>query len=122
VDAHTFTNQAQKKFKQALSAIKLMANIFWDKRIANGEIHATRDHKDVRSILQNTKKLCIAIQNKRHGTLPSGVVLLHDNVYLHTAAHIQALLEHFNCESFDHSPYSPDLAPSDYHLFIHLRN
>jgi transposase len=49
--------------------------------------------------------------------LTSGVALLHDNACQHTAACTQALLEHFNWELFDHPPYSPDLAPSDYHLF-----
>jgi len=29
-----------------------------------------------------------------------------------------ALIRLFNWEIFDHPPYSPDLAPSDYHLFI----
>jgi hypothetical protein len=33
-----------------------------------------------------------------------------------------ALLEHFDWELFDHSPYSPDIAPNDYHLFIYLKN
>jgi hypothetical protein len=37
--------------------MKMMANVFWDERSANGEIHATRDHKNVRSVLQNTKKI-----------------------------------------------------------------
>jgi transposase len=54
--------------------------------------------------------------------LTSGVVLLHDNVLPHTAAHSRALLEHFNWELFDHPPKSPDLAPSDYHLFTYLKN
>jgi hypothetical protein len=31
-------------------------------------------------------------------------------------------LEHFNWELFDHAPYSPDLAPSNYHLFTYLKN
>jgi histone-lysine N-methyltransferase SETMAR len=48
--------------------------------------------------------------------LTSGVVLLHDNVRPHTAAHTRVLLQHFNWELSDHPPYSPDLAPSDYHL------
>jgi hypothetical protein len=29
-------------------------------------------------------------------------------------------LEQFNWELFDHPPYSPDLAPSGYHLFSYL--
>jgi hypothetical protein len=32
------------------------------------------------------------------------------------------LLEHFNRELFDHTPYSPDLAPIDYRLFTYLKN
>jgi histone-lysine N-methyltransferase SETMAR len=49
--------------------------------------------------------------------LTSGVVLLHDNASPHTAVGTRALLEHFNWELFDHPPYSPHLAPSDYNLF-----
>jgi hypothetical protein len=44
--------------------------------------------------------------------LTYGVVLLRENVHLHTATHAQALLEHFIWELFDHLPYSPDLASS----------
>jgi hypothetical protein len=54
--------------------------------------------------------------------LTYGVVLLHDNMRLHTAAHTRALLEHFNWVLFDHSPYSPDLTLNDYCLFIYLKN
>ena len=28
----------------------------------------------------------------------------------------------FGWEQFDHPPYSPDLAPSDFHLFLHLKS
>jgi hypothetical protein len=49
--------------------------------------------------------------------LTKGVVLLHDNARPHTAACINALIKCFNWEIFNHPSYSPDLAPSDYHLF-----
>jgi hypothetical protein len=49
-------------------------------------------------------------------------VLLHDNARPHTAARTQALLGHFNWVLFNHFPYSPDLAPSDCHLFTYLKN
>ena len=52
--------------------------------------------------------------------LSSGIVLLHDNARPHTAAQTAQLLQQFRWEVFDHPPYSPDLAPSDYHLFMHL--
>jgi hypothetical protein len=50
----------------------------------------------------------------------SGVVFLHDNACLHTAARTRAQLEHFNWELFDDPLSSPDLAQRDYHLFIYL--
>jgi transposase len=54
--------------------------------------------------------------------LTSGVMVLHVNARPHTAASTRALLKHFNWELFDHPSYSPDLAPSDYHLFTYLHN
>jgi hypothetical protein len=110
VVAHTFTKQT-KKFKK-LSSRNLMPSVFWD-RSADGGIHATRDHNNVTNVLQNTKKWHRAIQNKRHGMLTPGVVLLHDNVRPRRAAHTRALLEHFKWELSDHPPYSPAFAPSD---------
>jgi histone-lysine N-methyltransferase SETMAR len=50
------------------------------------------------------------------------VVILRDNARPHTSARTRALLEHFNWELFDHPPYSPDLASSDYHLITYLKN
>jgi hypothetical protein len=40
----------------------------------------------------------------------------------YTADCTWALLEHFNWELFDYLPYSPDLAPNNYHLFTYLKN
>jgi hypothetical protein len=48
-------------------------------------------------------------------------VSLYDNARLHTAAQTQALITSFGWEQFDHPPYSPDLVPSDFHLFVHLK-
>ena len=49
-----------------------------------------------------------------------GVVMIHDNARPHTAAATQNLITTFGWEQFDHPPYSPNLAPSDFHLFLHL--
>jgi hypothetical protein len=53
--------------------------------------------------------------------LTYGIILLHENTRLNTAARTLALLEHFNWELFDHTPYSSDLAQSDNHLFTYLK-
>jgi hypothetical protein len=48
--------------------------------------------------------------------------MLHDNARPHIAAAMQNLITTFLCEQFDHPPYSPDLGPSDFHLFPHLKS
>jgi transposase len=53
--------------------------------------------------------------------LTKGVVLLQDNARPHAAARTNALIKLFNSEIFEHSPYSPDLPPSDYHLFTKMK-
>jgi len=53
--------------------------------------------------------------------LSKGVVLLHDNAQPHTAARTSDLIKLFNWEIFDYPPYSPDLAPSNYHLFTKMK-
>ena len=49
---------------------------------------------------------------RRHGK----VILLHDNAPSHTAKPVQDTLKSLGWGVLPHPPYSPDLAPSDYHL------
>ncbi|EZA57360.1 Histone-lysine N-methyltransferase SETMAR [Ooceraea biroi] len=51
-----------------------------------------------------------------------GVVFHHDNAKPHTALVTKKKLKCFGWEVMQHPPYSPDLAPSDYHLFRSLQN
>jgi len=48
-----------------------------------------------------------------------GVVMIHDNTRPHTA--VQNVITTFCWEQFHHPPYSPHLAPSDFHLLLHLK-
>jgi len=66
---------------------------------------------------ETLKKMRRAIQNKRRGMLSATILLLHDNARPHSVAQTQDLITSFKLEQMDHPPYSPDLAPSDYHLF-----
>ncbi|KAG5316469.1 SETMR methyltransferase, partial [Acromyrmex insinuator] len=61
-----------------------------------------------------------ARHHKRRGMLTAGVSLLH-NARPHVAASTTALLNQFSWDVLTHPPYSPDLAPSDYHLFTKLK-
>ncbi|GFV46812.1 mariner Mos1 transposase [Trichonephila clavipes] len=66
------------------------------------------------------QKLRRVLQNKRRGMLSKGVLLLHGNARSHTSRTTLNLIESFGWEVLDHTPYSPDLAPSDIHLFQYL--
>jgi histone-lysine N-methyltransferase SETMAR len=46
---------------------------------------------------------------------------LHDNAPAHRALATQKKLALLGFQCLDHPPYSPDLAPSDYHLFPILK-
>ena len=47
--------------------------------------------------------------------------MLHDNAPAHWALATQKKLAYLGFHFLDHPPYSPDLAPSDYHLFSGLK-
>jgi histone-lysine N-methyltransferase SETMAR len=47
--------------------------------------------------------------------------MLDDNVRPHTATATQDLIATFGWEQFNHPPYSSDLAPSDYLVYLHLK-
>ena len=46
---------------------------------------------------------------------------VHDNARSHSGAQTQDLIISFRWEQMDHPPYTPDLAPSDFHLNLHLK-
>ena len=68
----------------------------------------------------NFQNLKVALQANRPERRK--VRLLHDNAKPHTSKITRQKLEEFGWEVLPHPPYSPDLAPSDYHLFRSLRN
>jgi [histone H3]-lysine36 N-dimethyltransferase SETMAR len=50
------------------------------------------------------------------------VLLLQDNARPHVAKKTQMKLTELDWEVLPHPPYSPDIAPSDYHLFRAMDN
>ncbi|PNF14616.1 hypothetical protein B7P43_G12124 [Cryptotermes secundus] len=67
------------------------------------------------------KQLTPEHKTKRTEMLSASIVFLHDNARPHMARQTANLLQEFSWEVFNHQPYSPDLAPSDFHLFLHLK-
>jgi transposase len=72
---------------------------------------------------ETLKRLKEVIQRKRPGLLTKGlgVLLLHDNARPHSAATTVNLLNSYGWKILPHPPYSPDLAPSEIHLFPKMK-
>ncbi|GFV32291.1 histone-lysine N-methyltransferase SETMAR [Trichonephila clavipes] len=99
-----------------------MATVFWDRHgVLLVEFMQQETKINAAAYCATLTKLRHAIQNKRRGLLTSGVLLLHDNARPHSAINTQNLIRSFGWEQIDHPPYSPDLAPSDFHLFLYLK-
>jgi histone-lysine N-methyltransferase SETMAR len=62
------------------------------------------------------------LKEKRPHLVNRKVVFHQDNARPHVSKMTHQKIEELNWEIFDHPPYSPDLAPSDYHLFRSLQN
>jgi histone-lysine N-methyltransferase SETMAR len=107
-----------KKAKAIFSAGKIMATVFWDSK---GIIHLDflTGQKTINAQYYSTllnEKVKPAIHSKRRKRKNS-VFFLQDNACLHSAALMMATPLKLKWDVLPHPPYSPDLAPSDYHLF-----
>jgi len=61
------------------------------------------------------------LKEKRRGKFTKFVWFFHDNAPAHRARATQTKLACLVFQCLDHPPYSPYLAPSDYHLFPGLK-
>jgi histone-lysine N-methyltransferase SETMAR len=119
---HPRSPSKPRKFKQTLSTRKIMATVFWDRKgVLLIEFMPQSITINAESYCATLRRLRYAIQSRRRGLMSSGVMLLHDNARPHAAARTQAMLQEFGWEVLQHPPYSPDLDPSDFHLFPKLK-
>ena len=54
---------------------------------------------------------------KKYPELAENMILHHDNAPCHRSARTLDVLDEMGMEILPHSPYSPDLAPCDFHIF-----
>jgi len=111
-----------KKFRVQKSAGKVLASIFWDQggilltdylpkgHIINAEYYS--------SLLVQLKDI---LKEKRNRKFTKRVLFLHDNAPSHRALATQKKLACLGFQCLNHPLYSPDLAPSGYHLFSGVR-
>jgi hypothetical protein len=88
---------------------KLMETVFWDgKGVLMVELFLRWTTVMSEVYCKKLKTLCKTIQKK--------------GVEWSSMTYGCSLLGHFNYKLFDHPPYSPDPAQSNYHLFTYLKN
>ena len=108
-----------KKNRVQKSTGKVLASIFWDKdgilRIDYLPKGQTINVEYYSSLLVQLKGI---FKEKRCANVTKGVLFLHDNVTAHQALARQKKLAYLGFQCLDHPPYYPDLAPSEYHLFV----
>ena len=112
-----------KKFRVQKSAGKFLSSIFWDQDgillidyLPKGQ---TINAEYYSFLLVQLKDI---LKENRRGKVTKGFLFLHDNAPSHRALATQKKLAYLGVLCLDHPPYSPDLAPSDYHLFPGLKN
>jgi histone-lysine N-methyltransferase SETMAR len=116
-------SQAPIKAIRKVSSKKVMALIFWDNAgvllVRYFRKGATLTGYIYSKVMDQLRK---AIQKKRPGKWEDGIFLIHDNASSHTSAVAQEAIRRNEFIQLTHPPYSPDLAPSDFHLFPKLKN
>ena len=122
VVAQRLTPPCSKKFRVQKSTGRVLASIFWDQDgillidyLPKGQ---TINAEYYSSLLVQLKDI---LKEKCRGKVTKRVLFLHDNALSHRALATQKKLAYMGFHCPDHPPYSPDLAPSDYHLFPGLK-
>lgn len=110
--------------KADLHPTKVLLCIWWDlKGILYYEFlnHNTTINAEIYA--HQLQRVQEALRQKRPALVNrKGVILLDDNARPHVAKMTRHKIQELGWEVLPHPPYSPDLAPSDYHLFRSLQN
>ncbi|GFR59852.1 histone-lysine N-methyltransferase SETMAR [Elysia marginata] len=95
-----------------------MATAFWDTQavifvdlLSRGETVNSDSYIDI------LKRLWARILRVRPDMDIGNVLLLHDNARTHTSIRTRETISSFGWTTLPHPSHSPDLAPSDFHLF-----
>lgn len=110
---------SSRKLRSGTSHRKaVMLSVFWD---SSGVILI--DFLDSGNNIDGKyySDLVVRARKKRRKSRLSELYYLADNAPAHTSAHSSSVLSSTGLVVLEHPPYSPDLAPSDFYLFTHLK-
>ena len=110
--------------KQGLTSRKILLCVFWDRSgVVHHEYLKSGETLTAEVYCEQLDRLYDQLKKKRpHLVNRKGVLLQQDNAKPHNAVITQAKLWELNIETVIHPAYSPDMAPSDYHLFLAMHN
>lgn len=116
--------KAQPQPRRELHGKKVLLSIWWDcKGVIHFELLPPNATINAQVYCQQLERLNQALKKKRPALVNRKGVMFHqDNARPHTAKITSQKIEELGWEKIPHPPYSPDLAPSDYHLFRSLQN
>ena len=109
-----------RHFKVAAGAGKVMVTVFWDRDgVILVDFLEAGKNVDSNRYINTLRKLKRAVKEKRPELEASscGIRIHHDNARPHTSRATVREIERLGWSVMRQQPYSPDLAPSDYHLF-----
>lgn len=118
--ANIIPRSAQAKKKKPK---KVLLCVWWDwKGVVYHEWRMSDETTDPELYSQQLMSLRKAIRRERPELMDSNVVYQHDNTRPFTCISSRRKLEEFGWEVLMHPSHSPDITPSDYHLFPSLPN
>lgn len=95
-----------------------MLTLFWDSK---GVVLMDFADRDVKINAEYYIKLLEQVRRTRRKPRNLPYWILHDNAPIHSAGRTKCSMQELGFETLMHPPYSPDLAPSDFFLFRHLK-
>ena len=114
--------QTPTRLRQERSAGKTMMIIFWDKDgvlLTEYLPRGTKINGPYYALI--IERLCSVIVEKGRSKVGGGLMLLHDNTPIDKCNIVQAAIRQVGFIELNHPAFSPDIAPSDYHLFSSLK-
>lgn len=110
--------------KKNIASKKMLMTVWWTARgivhidyLPRGQtINASVYCSQIDKVNEKLAATRAALVNRK------GVLLLHDNARPHIASETQQKLKTVKWEALPHPPYSPDMSPCDYYLFLSLSN
>lgn len=100
---------------------KELLSFWWDiKGPVFWELVPTGSMVDSERFCTQLERVAEILRSRRRGG--GKILLLMDNARPHTSKRTQSKLRELEIELVPHPPYSPDLAPSDFHIFRSLQS